>query len=107
MSTFNWVSIAYFLLACIHTFDKRLIQAQMQGVDHGTLPPRIVAIVSLAMYGTQVLMLVLDWNRALVLFVIAFVLAVIPVLELIGNLLCAPLNWFSATRYETLDPDGK
>jgi hypothetical protein len=106
MSTFHWVTIAYFVLACIHTFDKRLIQQRRLGEDCGT-PPAWVGNLSYAMYGMQVWMLILDWKRALVLFVIAFILAVLPVLETIGNLLCSPLNRSRTTRNETLDQDGK
>lgn len=91
MATFWWVSLAYFVFACIHTLDKRLIQARRQGVNYGMLPSWI-SHSSEAMYAMQVWMLVLDWRRALVLFAIAFVLAVLPVLETIGNLFCAAVK---------------
>jgi uncharacterized membrane protein YjjP (DUF1212 family) len=95
---FWWLSIAYFLTASIHTFDKRLNQQKKQhGQDFGSLPPWIV-IFSFAMYGIQVAMLYVDWKKALIAFAVGFALALLPVLDIVGNLLCTPLNWFSKTR---------
>jgi hypothetical protein len=91
MSLFAMVAVGYFFCASIHTFDKRINQARRQGLDEPALPSWIVSF-SWAMFGLQVWLLVLDWRNALVLFAVAFLLAVLPVLEVVGNLLCSPLR---------------
>ncbi len=98
MSTFWWVSLAYFVFACIHTLDKRLIQARREGVNYGMLPSWI-SHASEVMYAMQIWMLVLDWKRALVLFVIALFWRFYPCLS-DSNLLCAPVK-----RKEGYDED--
>jgi hypothetical protein len=96
MDAFFWVACAYALLAPIHTLDKRLIQSARRGEDFGQLPGWVM-IFSYLMYGCQIAMLVIDWQKALVVFGIMFLLACTPILETIGNVLCAPLNWFPKT----------
>jgi len=90
------LTVGFFLLASITTFDKRLIQAQRQGIllpDERTLPPW-TAIFKWAEWGIQITLFVLDWRYGLLVYAVGFVLAVLPILETVGNALMAPLKWF-------------
>lgn len=88
------LTIAYFLVASITTFDIRLIQAKKSG----TLPqdepelPAWIGIFAWLEWGIFVWLLVLNWKYALVLLVIKFILKVLPVLETAGNVLMRPFR---------------
>jgi hypothetical protein len=88
------LTVAYFLVASIGTFDLRLTQAKRDG----TLPPDEpdrpgwVVIFDWLMWGIWLALLYLNWKYALVLFGIKFVLKLLTVLETIGNILMAPFK---------------
>lgn len=88
---FLGLTILYFLVASVVIFDTRLIQATKRGEIHPELP-RWISIF----YMVQVLLFwtlfILNWRYALVLFVVKFIFKVIPVLEIIGNILMRPFR---------------
>lgn len=88
------LTVAYFLVASITTFDIRMTQAKRQGALPPDEPmlPAWVALFAWLQWGPFLVLLYLNWKYALVLFVIRFVLKVLPVLETIGNILMAPFK---------------
>ena len=88
------LTIAFFITSAITTFDKRLNQARQLGLPLLDEPPLPwwVEFIAWFHWGLFLALLLLDWKYALVLFVIKFVLSVLPVLEIIGNILMAPFR---------------
>jgi hypothetical protein len=95
----TWVVVVltftYFLAASITTLDARLIQAKRDGSLPPNEPmlPSWTAIFIYMQWGIFLGLLYINWKYALLLFVVKFVLKVLPVLETIGNMLMAPLKW--------------
>ncbi len=86
------LTILYFLAASVVTFDIRLTQARrFDGQNFGELPKWTILFYWLQ-WLVFIALLVLNWQTALILFAIKFVLKVIPVLETIGNILMAPFK---------------
>lgn len=86
------LTIIYFLAASITTLDIRLIQAQkFEGQDFGTLPAW-TGIFHWLQWALFIVIAVLNWKYAIVLFIIKFILKVLPVLEIIGNILMSPFK---------------
>lgn len=79
----------YFLSASVSTFDTRLTQARWNGQDFGTLPAWTV-IFDWLQWGLFVVLAVLNWQLAIGIFVVKFILKLLPVLEIIGHILMAP-----------------
>ena len=93
-STLIGLTVAYGVISSITTFDIRLIQAK----KNGTLPPdepglpKWIAILYWVEWIIFAIMVYLNWKYALIVFVIKFVLKVLPVLEVIGNIMMAPFR---------------
>jgi len=88
------LTVAYFLCASIDTFDTRLLQAKRDGSlppGDPTLPAWVMVFTYL-MWAIFLALLYLNWKYALLLFAIKFVLKVLPVLEIVGNILMAPFK---------------
>ena len=85
------ITIIYFFTSSITTFDIRIIQAQKEGSDEQSLP-RWVAYLYWLNWIFGVLLLLLNWKYALFVFVIRFILKVLPVLEIVGNFLMSPFK---------------
>ena len=88
------LTIAFFITSAITTFDKRLFQAKQSGMmpaDEALLP-WWVGLILWAHWGLFLALLILNWKYALLLWVIKFVLSILPVLETIGNILMAPFR---------------
>jgi len=89
-----FLSVLFALTSSITTFDKRLIQAKRAG----TLPqdepmlPSWVGIISWLHWGVMLLILLLNWKYAVAVFIIGFILEVLPVWETIGNILMSPFK---------------
>lgn len=82
----------YFLAASVVTLDIRLEQARrFEGQDFGELPKWTVVFLYLQ-WATFAVLAVLNWKLAVFLFVIKFILKLLPVLETVGNLLMAPFK---------------
>lgn len=88
---YQTLTILYFLVESIVTFDVRLIQAKRQGEDFGLLPPWTGIFIYIG-WGLFIALLVLSWKLALIIFAVKFVLKVLPVLETIGNILMSPFT---------------
>lgn len=86
------LTIIYFLAASNVTLDMRLIQARkFEGQDFGELP-LWTFIFNIIQWGLFIVLAVLNWKSALIIFAVKFVLKVLPVLETIGNILMAPFK---------------
>jgi len=88
------LTVGYFLAASVTTFDIRLIQAKRAGAlppDERMLPAW-VGIFHYLQWAAFVGLLVANWKFALAVFAIKSVLRVLPVLEVVGNLLMSPVK---------------
>jgi hypothetical protein len=88
------LTILYFLLASVTTFDIRLTQAKRAGdvPPDEPLPGRWVNIFYWAQWGVAIAMLWMNWRYALSMILIRFLLSLTPILELLGNLLLGVLT---------------
>jgi len=92
--TILMLTILYAITSSITVFDKRLIQAKRDG----TLPPDEpmlpwwVGIIAWADWGIILTLLILNWKFALLLFLVKFILSVLPVLEIAGNIIMRPFR---------------
>lgn len=88
------LTVMFAITSSITTFDKRLIQAKKAGILPPDEPmlPSWVGIISWLHWGVMLSTLLLNWKYAVVLFIIGFILAVLPVWETIGNILLSPFK---------------
>lgn len=88
------ITAIFIITSSITTFDKRLIQAKRVGNVPSNEPilPSWVALVYWVHYGIIVTMFILNWKFALGVVVIGFILEVLPVWEIIGNILMSPFK---------------
>lgn len=85
--------IIYFLLASITTFDMRLTQAKMVGeLSDDIALPKWVALLYWFEWGVLVVMFYLNWKQAILIWVLQYLLKILPVLEVIGNILMSPFR---------------
>lgn len=88
------LTVLYFICESISTFDIRLIQAKR----NGTLPPdepllpAWTAIFIWIGWAIFIALILLNWEYAILVFIIKFILKVFPVLETIGNILMSPFR---------------
>ena len=89
MSSFIILTIAFVITSSITTFDKRLIQARRDGTlpTDESLLPSWVGLIGWIHWGLALALLIINWKYAIIVFIVMFVLAVLPVLETIGNIL--------------------
>ncbi len=100
------LTIVYFLVSSIVVFDIRLIQAKkFGGVDYRSLP-LWVGFFYYIQWALFITLAILNWKYALIIFVIKFILKVLPVLETIGNILMSPFKP-EDNHNEELDRDGR
>lgn len=88
------VTILFALTSSITTFEKRLIQAKRSGdlpADEPLLPTWTIIFYWLH-FGVILALLLLNPRYAVLLFVVGFILAVLPVWEIIGNILMSPFK---------------
>jgi len=88
------LTVAYFLVNAITTYDIRIIQVKPSGQlspDYPSLPSWVGIFVWLNWIIFAAL-LYLNWKYALVVFALRFVLKVVPVLETIGRMLISPFR---------------
>jgi len=91
---FIGLTVALFISSAITTFDKRLNQAKAQSelpAEQPTLPGW-VSLLYWVNGALIVALLVLNWKYALIVVAVRFVFAVLPVLEIVGNVLMAPFK---------------
>lgn len=89
-----FITFLYFLTSSITTFDIRLTQAKKQGVipTNEDFVPKWVALVYWADWALILILAIANWRYAIMVFIIRFILKVLPVLEVVGNLLMAPFK---------------
>ena len=87
------LTVIYFLCEAISTFDTRIIQAKRQGflAADASYVPAWTGWFAILGWLTFLGLFLLNWKGAILLFVIKFVLKVLPVLENIGALLLLPV----------------
>lgn len=88
------LAIAFGIVASITTLDIRIIQAKKNGTLSADEPllPKWVSIFHWLEWLIFALMFVLNWKFALIAWGVKFLLKVLPVLEIIGNILMAPFK---------------
>jgi hypothetical protein len=94
MSSFIILTIAFVITSSITTFDKRLIQARRDGtlLPDEPLLSSWVGLIGWIHWGLALALLIINWKYAIIVFIVMFVLAVLPVLETIGNILMNPFK---------------
>jgi len=85
------VTVLYFIASAVETFDIRIIQAQRDGLDIES-PPRWIGLVYWLCWLLFIFLVLLNWKYAIIVYVIRFILKVLPVLEIIGNVLMSPFK---------------
>lgn len=88
------LTIALLISASIGILDTRRIQAKRDGYlppDHPDLP-WWVGMFTLIEWSLKILLLILNWRVGVMVWIALFVLKVLPVLEIVGNLLMAPFK---------------
>lgn len=93
-TNFILLTLAFILTSSITTFDKRLTQAKRVRdlpLDEPSLPGW-VSIIYWLHWGVMVAILLLNWKYAISLFIIGFLFSVLPVWEIIGNILMSPFK---------------
>lgn len=84
-------TVLYFVCASVATFDTRLIQSRWSGIDLGELPAW-TGLFGWLQWAIFCVLAILNWKVAIILFVLKFVLKVIPVLETVGALIMIPFT---------------
>jgi len=88
------ISIILFVSESVTTFDMRILQAKRRGDypegDHDL--PGWVAWLYWLNWILKATLLILNWRYGLGVIVVLFILKVLPVLEVIGNVLMAPFK---------------
>ncbi|HOQ91397.1 MAG TPA: hypothetical protein PKV49_01025 [bacterium] len=88
------LTIGYLITSSITTFDIRMTQ----GRKNGTLPanepmlPNWVAYIFWIDWIIIIALAFINWKFAIAIFIIRFILKVLPVLEILGNFLMAPFK---------------
>ena len=91
------LSVAYVIVASVRTYDVRLIQANKIGASRGVarraegrvLPTWINGIHWVG-WALLVVLVVLNWKYAIALYAVLFILRVVPVLEMVGEIITRP-----------------
>lgn len=86
------LTVVFAVTASITTFDKRLLQARKSGVItmHQPILPNWVGVIGWIHWIIGLSILLLNWKYALLVFILKFLLSVLPVLETIGYILMKP-----------------
>ncbi len=80
-------------LSCLLTLDRRLTQAKRDGVPPERELPEWTGILAFVYYPLFLVLAVLDWRWAVGLYAVLFVLALLPVSEMVGNFLWGQIFW--------------
>jgi len=90
----TWLIFGWFALACISTSNKRIWQAAKRGElpPGDEEPPGYLANIVVLQYGVLAVLLYFNWQQALSVFVITFLIASFLsfIMELIGMVLMIP-----------------
>jgi hypothetical protein len=85
------VTIVYFIASAVETLDIRILQAQRDGIDIESFP-KWIGLVYWLCWILFIILVLLNWKFAIIVYVIRFILKVLPVLEIIGNVLMSPFK---------------
>lgn len=87
-------TILYFITSAITTFDIRMTQAKRDGTlpPDEPMPPKWVALIFWIDWLLIATLILLNWKYAILVFIIRFILKVLPVLEIVGNILMSPFK---------------
>lgn len=87
------LTIAYFFCASITTFDTRIIQAIKGGfLDPNSVKiPKWIGIFVILQWLIFIGLVTLNYKYAIIIFVIKFILKVLPILENVGAILLIPI----------------
>ena len=94
------LTVVYFILSAITTFDIRMIQARRDGTlppDEPMLPDWAGVFVWIN-WVVFIVLLFLNWKYAILVFFIRFILKVLPVLEIIGNIIMSPFKKYGKNK---------
>jgi len=101
MSILTILTIAFVITSSITVFDTALNRAKRRGElppDEPT-PPSWVALIYWVEIGLALALLVINWRYAILVFIICLILGtVLPVLEIIGNILMRPFRPRAKTK---------
>jgi len=88
------LTVLFAITSSITVFDKRMIQANRSGVLPADEPmlPSWVGIIAWIHWGLLLALLILNWKYAVVVYIAKFILSVLPVLEIAGNMLMRPFR---------------
>jgi len=88
------LTVLLFITSSITVFDKRLIQFKRLGKvpRNELLLPNWIGAILFLHWMIFISLILLNWKYAIILFVIKYILSVLPVLETIGNVLISPFK---------------
>ncbi len=88
------LSIVYLLFSSITTLDLRITKAKKLGIltkDEANLPKWVIAFywINWILLG---IVAIINWKYALILYAVKLILAILPILEIIGNIIMSPFK---------------
>ena len=88
------LTITYLFCSSITTFGVRITQAKRNGTWNKNEPdlPNWTNIFYFLEWGLIIYIVILNWRFAIALMFFKFILKVLPVLEIIGNILMRPFK---------------
>ena len=88
------LTIIFFIVSSVKIFDTRLIQAKKSGIISVTDPssPGWIALFYWFWIILMTAIFILNWKYGIAIFIINFILEVIPSLEILGNILMRPFR---------------
>jgi len=88
------ITVLFAITSSITVFDKRMIQTKRSGVLPADEPmlPTWVGIIAWIHWGLLLALFILNWKYAIVVYIAKFILSVLPVLEIAGNILMRPFR---------------
>jgi hypothetical protein len=88
------LTVLFAITSSITVFDKRMIQAKRSGSLPPDEPmlPSWVGIIAWIHWGLLLGLLILNWKYAIGVYIAKFILSVLPVLEIAGNVLMRPFR---------------
>lgn len=88
------LTVIYFIISSITTFGIRITQAKKNGTWDNSEPdlPRWTDSFYVLETIILIIILILNWHLGIAVYVLKFILKVLPVLETIGNILMRPFR---------------
>ena len=89
-----FLTIIYFIISSVTTFGIRITQSKKNGTWDNNQPdlPRWTNIFYVLETIILIVILFLNWKFGIAIFILKFILKVLPVLEIIGNILMRPFR---------------